>query len=111
MDFIAKEYNLLFKHPFTISKGTKTHQPTLIVELNYLGIKGYGEAPAISYYDLPIEKMLEDSVVQAKIESAKTKSSELGYEFEVWTEMDLFGHVYNKKNMNLFIEKIRNGEV
>jgi hypothetical protein len=57
------------------------------------------------------EKMLEDSVVQAKIESAKTKSSELGYEFEVWTEMDLFGHVYNKKNMNLFIEKIRNGEV
>lgn len=60
MDFIAKEYNLSFKHPFTISKGTKTHQPTLIVELNYLGIKGYGEAPAISYYDLPIDKMLED---------------------------------------------------
>ena len=57
------------------------------------------------------EKMLEDSIVQAKIESAKIKASELGYEFEVWTEMDLFGHVYNKKNMNLFIEKIRNGEV
>jgi hypothetical protein len=55
--------------------------------------------------------MLEDSIVQAKIESAKIKASELGYEFEVWTEMDLFGHVYNKKNMNLFIEKIRNGEV
>ena len=60
MDFIAKDFNLLFKHPFTISKGTKTHQPTLIVELNYLGIRGYGEAPAISYYDLPIDKMLED---------------------------------------------------
>lgn len=60
MNFIAKDFNLLFKHPFTISKGSKTHQPTLIVELNYMGIKGYGEAPAISYYNLPIEKMQED---------------------------------------------------
>ncbi|MEO6550778.1 MAG: dipeptide epimerase [Ferruginibacter sp.] len=53
-------FNLLFKHKFTISKGTKTHQPTLVVELDHFGVKGYGEAPAISYYNLPIEKMLED---------------------------------------------------
>jgi L-alanine-DL-glutamate epimerase-like enolase superfamily enzyme len=53
-------YNLPFKHPFTISKGTKTHQPTFIVELEYFGIKGYGEAPAISYYNIPIEKMMSD---------------------------------------------------
>jgi len=56
----AKEIDLLFKHPFTISKGSKTHQPTFIVELDYLGVKGYGEAPAISYYEIPIEKMQED---------------------------------------------------
>lgn len=55
-----KPYNLRFKHPFTISRGTKTHQPTLIVELEHFGIKGYGEAPAISYYDIPVEKMIED---------------------------------------------------
>ena len=55
-----KTYNLPFKHPFTISKGTKTHQPTLIVELEFFGFKGYGEAPAISYYNIPIEKMVED---------------------------------------------------
>jgi L-alanine-DL-glutamate epimerase-like enolase superfamily enzyme len=55
-----KTYNLPFKHPFTISKGTKTHQPTLIVELDFFGVKGYGEAPAISYYNIPIEKMVED---------------------------------------------------
>ncbi|HTC01013.1 MAG TPA: hypothetical protein VK705_10050, partial [Ferruginibacter sp.] len=55
-----KTYNLPFKHPFTISKGTKTHQPTLIVELEFFGVKGYGEAPAISYYNIPIEKMVED---------------------------------------------------
>jgi L-alanine-DL-glutamate epimerase-like enolase superfamily enzyme len=32
----------------------------LIVELEHRGIKGYGEAPAISYYDITVEKMIED---------------------------------------------------
>lgn len=53
-------YNLKFRHPFTISKGTKTHQPTLVVELEQFGVKGHGEAPAISYYNIPVEKMIED---------------------------------------------------
>ncbi len=53
-------YNLKFRHPFTISKGTKTHQPTLVVELEHFGIKGYGEAPAIAYYNITVEKMIED---------------------------------------------------
>ncbi len=55
-----KSYQLPFHHPFTISKGTKTHQSTLIVELDFMGIKGYGEAPAISYYNISVEKMMED---------------------------------------------------
>jgi L-Ala-D/L-Glu epimerase len=55
-----KSYNLPFTHPFTISKGTKTHQPTLVVELEHMGAKGYGEAPAIAYYNIPVEKMIED---------------------------------------------------
>ena len=53
-------YNLRFRHPFTISKGTKTHQPTFVVELDFLGWKGYGEAPAIAYYNIPVEKMVSD---------------------------------------------------
>ena len=57
-------YNLPFVYPFTISRGTKTHQPTLIVELEHMGIKGYGEAPAITYYDIPVEKMIAD--IEAK---------------------------------------------
>ena len=52
--------NLKFRYPFTISKGTKTHQPALLVELDFNGIKGYGEAPAIAYYNIPVEKMIED---------------------------------------------------
>lgn len=55
-----KIFRLPFKYPFTISKGTKTHQPTFVVELDHFGYKGYGEAPAISYYNIPVEKMAED---------------------------------------------------
>ncbi len=54
------QYSLKFKYPFTISKGTKTHQSTFIVELENFGWKGYGEAPAINYYNIPVEKMIED---------------------------------------------------
>ncbi len=53
-------YQLPFRHPFTISKGTKTHQPTLVVSLEHLGRVGYGEAPAITYYNISVEKMVED---------------------------------------------------
>lgn len=53
-------FNLPFKHPFTISKGTKTHQPSLVVSLEHRGAVGYGEAPAIAYYNIPVEKMISD---------------------------------------------------
>ena len=51
---------LPFVHPFTISKGTKTHQPSLIVQLEHRGVVGYGEAPAIAYYNITVEQMIED---------------------------------------------------
>lgn len=55
-----KATQLAFRHPFTISKGTKTHQPTFVVELEWKGVCGYGEAPAISYYGIGVEKMAAD---------------------------------------------------
>lgn len=60
MKVTYRTYNLPFRHPFTISKGTKTHQPALVVELEHRGVTGYGEAPAIAYYNIPVEKMIED---------------------------------------------------
>jgi L-Ala-D/L-Glu epimerase len=60
MKVLHKSYNLKFKYPFGISRGTKTHQPTFVVELNHLGWNGFGEAPAIAYYHIPIEKMQAD---------------------------------------------------
>lgn len=53
-------FNLPFKYPFTISKGTKTHQPIFVVELALGQFAGYGEAPAITYYNIPVEKMIGD---------------------------------------------------
>jgi L-alanine-DL-glutamate epimerase-like enolase superfamily enzyme len=53
-------HQLKFHHPFTTAHGLKTHQPTLIVELSINGIKGYGEAPAITYYGVTLEQMIEE---------------------------------------------------
>lgn len=50
-----------FKYPFTISNGrTKTFQPTLIVSLSIGNFIGFGEAPAISYYNITVDQMIAD---------------------------------------------------
>ncbi|MGN6543007.1 MAG: dipeptide epimerase [Ginsengibacter sp.] len=67
MNLRYKKSDLRFKHPFTISKGTKTHQPALFVELEFFGIKGYGEAPAITYYNISVEKMIADIEAKKKL--------------------------------------------
>ena len=56
-----KQTDFPFHYPFTISGGrTKTHQAALFVEIELNGILGFGEAPAISYYNIPVEKMIAD---------------------------------------------------
>jgi L-Ala-D/L-Glu epimerase len=52
---------LAFKYPFTISNGrTKTHQPSLVVALSIGNFIGFGEAPAIGYYNITVEQMVAD---------------------------------------------------
>lgn len=52
---------LPFKYPFTISNGrTKTHQPSLIVSLSIGNYVGFGEAPAIVYYNITVDQMIAD---------------------------------------------------
>jgi L-alanine-DL-glutamate epimerase-like enolase superfamily enzyme len=57
-------FDLAFEYPFTIAKGTKTHQSTLVVSLGLRNMRGYGEAPAISYYNVTVPGMME--VLEAK---------------------------------------------
>ncbi|MBL7711548.1 MAG: dipeptide epimerase [Chitinophagaceae bacterium] len=58
-------FELPFEYPFTISKGTKTHQPALVVSLGLRHWLGYGEAPAIQYYDVSVAGM------QAELEAKR----------------------------------------
>ena len=56
-----KKIELPFEYPFSISGGrTKTHQPSLIVALQLGNWVGYGEAPAITYYNITVEQMIAD---------------------------------------------------
>lgn len=56
-----KKHELPFQYPFTISNGrTKTHQPTLVVALQLGNSIGFGEAPAITYYNISVEDMIAD---------------------------------------------------
>lgn len=49
-----------FKTPFQTAHGIKTHQKALLISLSYGNISGLGEAPYIPYYNITIEKMIED---------------------------------------------------
>lgn len=54
MQLIVHPYVLPLANPFRIAHGSRTEQPTLIVELkdDVSGLSGYGEAPMTSYYGL-----------------------------------------------------------
>ena len=67
MQLNYKSIALPFEYPFTISNGrTKTHQPSLVVSLSLGNFTGFGEAPAINYYNITVEEMISD------LESKKT---------------------------------------
>ncbi len=51
--------NLAFEYPFETAHGRKTHQPTLITSLGLGNHTGYGEAPAINYYNISVAEMIE----------------------------------------------------
>jgi len=61
MKLFYTKKELPFQYPFTISNGrTKTHQPTLVVALQIGNFIGFGEAPAITYYNITVEDMIAD---------------------------------------------------
>lgn len=54
-----KSISTPFHHPFTTAHGLKTHQPALLIALSFNGVTGIGEAPAIHYYGVSVEGMIE----------------------------------------------------
>ena len=62
------EQQLPFEYPFTISNGrTKTHQHSLMVKLSLGNWEGFGEAPALVYYNVTVQGMMEQLEKQRKL--------------------------------------------
>ena len=53
-------FELPFKHPFAISRATKSTQPTMVVKVEHEGDFGLGEAAANTYYDLTVADLQAD---------------------------------------------------
>lgn len=49
MKISSKEFELELKHPFSISKFTRTSTPLLLLKAEYEGVTGYGEASMVPY--------------------------------------------------------------
>ena len=68
MELSFWEQSLPFEYPFTISNGrTKTHQHSLMVRLSLGNWDGFGEAPAIVYYNVSVESMMEQLEKHRKV--------------------------------------------
>ena len=57
MQLHLRTFDLRLRHVFTISRESISVQPTLIVELEEGGLRGYGEAPSDDYYGATIAEM------------------------------------------------------
>lgn len=59
MKLTIRTFDLHLKHTFTIAYDSRNFQPTLIVELEQEGFKGYGEATSNKYYGFTIDAMIK----------------------------------------------------
>lgn len=75
--------HLPLEHPFTISRGTLTAQPSLYVQLEHDGLVGFGEVTENSYYGHTFDS------ISASLEKARPHLDKYvdGDPTEVWNEM------------------------
>ena len=93
MKLIIRTYKLQLKHPFTISRGTRTEIPSIIVELQENEFSGFGEATENAYYKTTVEQFKAELIQKREIiEISSTKTPE-----EYWDY--LFPHFKN----NMFL--------
>ena len=75
MKIILRSFDLKLKHPFTISRESRTIQPSLIVELQSEGFSGFGEATSNLYYKITVATMQQNlEKIIPFIESVNTDS-------------------------------------
>jgi len=81
----SKPYKLLLKHPFTISRSTRTFQDSVVVSISDGVITGYGEAIPYPYYHITHEK-IKQSIQQSQslIENANGIHPD-----DLWQQLEL----------------------
>jgi L-alanine-DL-glutamate epimerase-like enolase superfamily enzyme len=57
MKLILSEFDMKLKYPFSISRHTYHSQPNVVIELQYEGFSGYGEATINPYYHITIDNL------------------------------------------------------
>lgn len=62
---------------------------------------------SVKWIEIKPASKLKDEVVMSKAEIAKIKSKELGIPYEFWTEIELFGPVYNPKRIQEYADRLR----
>lgn len=82
MKLLIRTYKLQLKHPFTISRGTRTEIPSLIVELQENVFSGFGEATENPFYQTTVE-VFEKELIQKRdiIEITSTKTPSAYWEY------------------------------
>lgn len=60
MDLTLYPFELPFRHPFTISRKSKTTQPLLVVKLQEGDLYGLGETADNSYYQMTVPRLMQD---------------------------------------------------
>lgn len=85
MQVRCQSFQLQLRDPFTISRGTVSVQPTLIVTVEHDGLVGYGEATANSYYGITLESM------EAALDRVRPMLAEYSLEnpADLWAELDV----------------------
>lgn len=88
MKLTLHTFDLPLRHTFTISRGSIRVQPTLIVELEEAGFRGYGEATASDFYGVRLERMttaLEG--LRSTIEGATVTLDSESWPADFWAQL------------------------
>ncbi|RZL28973.1 MAG: dipeptide epimerase, partial [Pedobacter sp.] len=88
MKISCKQFELELKHPFSISKFTRTSTPLLLLKLDYQGFTGYGEASMVPYMG----------------ESQATAAA-----FLAKVDFNRFQHPFNFAEIHAYLDEIEKG--
>ncbi len=84
LNLTSKSFQLLLKHPFTISRSTRTSQDTIVVSISDGINTGYGEAIPYPYYNITQEK-----IEQSILKSRSTIEDSLGsHPDDLWQQLE-----------------------